>query len=72
MARDFKSMTSINHNVHIANVDKVRVNEWVYVECEAPWASQGRMMLHSRIFSRYGVLLATCTQEVSRGFHSCY
>lgn len=66
MARDFKAMTTINHSIRIVNVDAVRVDEWIYVECEVPWASSGRVMVHSRMFSREGVLLATCAQEVSR------
>lgn len=71
MARDLKAMTTINHTIHIANVDAVRVDEWVYVECETPWASNGRVMVHSRMFSRDGVLLATCAQEVGGAFYSC-
>lgn len=66
LARDYKAMTTINHSIHIVNVDAVRVDEWIYVECETPWASSGRVMVHSRMFSREGVLLATCVQEVSR------
>ena len=66
LAKDFKVMTTINHSVHIVNADVVRVHEWVYVECETPWASNGRTMVHSRMFSRDGILLATCAQEVRR------
>lgn len=33
------------------------------------WASHGRVMVHLRLFSRDGVLLATCAQEVSREIH---
>lgn len=70
VARDFKAMTTINHSIHIVNVDAVRVDEWVYVECETPWTNSGRVMVHSRMFSREGVLLATCAQEVGRAFVS--
>ena len=70
MARDLKAMTTINHTIHIANVDAVRVDQWVYVECDTPWACKGRIMVHSRMFSRDGVLLATCAQEVSRAVYS--
>ena len=35
---------------------------------QTPWASSGRIIVHSRMFSRDGVLLATCAQEVRRGF----
>ncbi|KAF6235180.1 hypothetical protein HO173_006809 [Letharia columbiana] len=63
LARDLKAMTTINHSIHIVNVDAARVDEWVYVECETPWASSGRIMVHSRMFSRDGILLATCAQE---------
>lgn len=69
MARDYKVMTTINHSIHVVNVDAVRVDDWIYVECETPWASNGRIMAHSRIYSRDGILLATCAQEVSRAFH---
>ncbi len=68
LAKDFKVITTLNHSVHIVNADVVRVQEWVYVECETPWASNGRAMIHSRMFSRDGILLATCAQEVRRAF----
>ena len=68
VARDYKVMTTINHSIHIVNVDAVRVYDWVYVECETPCASNGRIMVHSRMFSRDGILLATCAQEVREHF----
>lgn len=68
LARNVKAMTTINHSIHLVNVDAVRVDEWVYIECQIPWASDGRIMVQSRMFSRAGILLATCAQEVSRAF----
>lgn len=59
-----KVMTSLNHTVHFHVHDGFRADELMYIEVSSPWARDGRAMVHSRIFSHQGVLVATCVQEV--------
>ncbi|KIW37170.1 acyl-CoA thioesterase II [Exophiala oligosperma] len=58
-----KIMTSLNHAIHFHVHDGFRADELVYVEATTPWAKDGRALIHSRIFSHKGLLIATCVQE---------
>ncbi|KAL2405752.1 hypothetical protein ABEF95_012156 [Exophiala dermatitidis] len=58
-----KIMTSLNHTVHFHVHDGFRADELVYIEVSSPWARDGRAMVHSRIFGKNGMLIATCVQE---------
>ncbi|EXJ96080.1 hypothetical protein A1O1_01206 [Capronia coronata CBS 617.96] len=60
-----KIMTSLNHTVHFHVHDDFRADELVYIEVTSPWARDGRAMIHSRIYSKRGLLIATCVQEHS-------
>ena len=60
-----KIMTSLNHTVHFHAHDGFRADELVYVEATSPWAKDGRALIHSKMFSHNGLLIATCVQEVS-------
>ncbi|KIX06943.1 acyl-CoA thioesterase II [Rhinocladiella mackenziei CBS 650.93] len=59
-----KIMTSLNHTVSFHTHEGFRADELMYIEVTSPWAKDGRAMIHSRIFSNQGLLVATCTQEV--------
>lgn len=61
-----KIMTSLNHAIHFHVHDGFRADELVYVEATTPWAKDGRALIHSRIFSHKGLLIATCVQEVGQ------
>ncbi|EXJ79285.1 hypothetical protein A1O3_08787 [Capronia epimyces CBS 606.96] len=63
-AAGMKIMTSLNHSVHFHVHDGFRADELVYIEVTSPWARDGRAMIQSRIFSKDGLLIATCIQEV--------
>jgi len=58
-----KIMTSLNHTVHFHAHDGFRADELVYVEATSPWAKDGRALIHSKMFSHNGLLIATCVQE---------
>ncbi|KIW17774.1 acyl-CoA thioesterase II [Exophiala spinifera] len=60
-----KISTSLNHTIHFHVHEGFRADELVYVETTTPWARDGRAVIHSRIFSHKGLLIATCVQEVS-------
>lgn len=54
--------TSLNHTVHIHS-HGFRADELMYIEVTSPWTADGRGMVHSRIFSQSGLLVASCVQE---------
>ncbi|KIV77921.1 acyl-CoA thioesterase II [Exophiala sideris] len=60
---EMKIMTSLNHVVHFHAHEGFRADEHVYIEATTPWAKDGRAMIHSKIFSQRGLLIATCVQE---------
>jgi acyl-CoA thioesterase len=62
---DLEFMSSLNHVVHVHDARGFQANEWMFVEIDSPWASGGRSMGRSRIFTRDEKLVATCVQEVS-------
>ena len=57
-----KMYTSLNHTVHIHSND-FRADEMIYIEVTSSWAANGRALMHSRLFSKAGSLLASCVQE---------
>lgn len=64
-----KIMTSLNHTIHFHAHDGFRADELLYVETTSPWAKDGRAMINTRIFSKQGMLIATCVQEVCFEMH---
>ena len=62
----YKIGTTLNHSIHFHVHDGFRADELTYVEAQTSWAGDGRAMISTKIFSKYGVLIATCVQEVSR------
>jgi acyl-coenzyme A thioesterase 1/2/4 len=61
---DFRVLTTLNHTVHFCNPGSAKVDEWLLMLGSTSSAHSGRVLAHSRIFSRDGTLLAVCTQEV--------
>lgn len=57
--------TTLNHSIHFHVHDGFRADDLTYIEVETSWGKDGRAMLSSRIFSKDGLLIATCAQEVS-------
>lgn len=56
---------SLDHSIYFHEPARVKVDEWMFVDMESPWAGSGRGVVTQRIFARDGTLLATCMQEVS-------
>jgi acyl-CoA thioesterase 8 len=63
---DAKFLVTLNHTIHFHRLDGWRADGpdgGVYVELKNPWAKDGRVLAHSNIFGRDGVVVATCVQE---------
>ncbi|KAK0628202.1 acyl-CoA thioesterase-like protein [Bombardia bombarda] len=56
-------MVSLDHTIYFHEPTRVKADEWMLNEMESPWAGDGRGVVTQRIFSKDGVLLATCVQE---------
>jgi hypothetical protein len=58
-------MVSLDHTIYFHNPRAFRADEWMLSEMESPWAGEGRGLVMQKLWSRDGVLIATCVQEVS-------
>ena len=56
-------MVSLDHTIYFHNPRRFRADEWMLAEVETPWAGDGRGLVVQRIWSKEGVLIATCYQE---------
>ena len=56
-------MVSLDHTIFFHNPRHFRADEWMLAEVESPWAGDGRGLAVQRIWSREGLLIATCYQE---------
>jgi acyl-CoA thioesterase len=56
-------MVSLDHSIFFHNPKRFRADEWMLTEMNSPWAGEGRGLVLQRIWSKDGVLIATCTQE---------
>lgn len=56
-------MVSLDHTIYFHNPRAFRADEWMLTEMETPWAGDGRGVVIQRIWSKQGILIATCTQE---------
>jgi len=61
--KDLGMMVSLDHSIFFHNPRKFRADEWMRAEMNSPWAGEGRGLVLQRIWSKDGVLIATCTQE---------
>lgn len=60
-------MVSLDHTIYFHNPRAFRADEWIFTEMKSPWAGEGRGLVMQKMWSKDGVLIATCVQEV--GFH---
>ncbi|KAJ5126645.1 hypothetical protein N7448_007424 [Penicillium atrosanguineum] len=56
-------MVSLDHSIYFHNPRAFRADEWMLMESESPWAGEGRGLAIQKIWSKDGLLIATCTQE---------
>ena len=61
--RKIGMMVSLDHAIFFHNPRAFRADEWMLTEMESPWAGDGRGLVVQRIWSKDGILIATCTQE---------
>ncbi|KAI9820505.1 MAG: hypothetical protein M1832_003696 [Thelocarpon impressellum] len=57
-------MVSLDHTIFFHNPRDFRADDWMFIEMESPWAGDGRGLALQRIYTRDGLLIATCVQEV--------
>lgn len=58
-------MVSLDHSIYFHSPRDFRADEWLYTECESPWAGDGRGLVFQRMYTKEGRLVASCVQEVS-------
>jgi acyl-CoA thioesterase 8 len=56
-------MVTLSHTMFFHAPTTVRADEWMLAEYRSHWADGGRGLATQKIWSREGVLLATCVQE---------
>lgn len=61
--RKIGMMVSLDHTIYFHNPRSFRADEWMLAEMDSPWAGDGRGLVFQRIWSKEGILIATCIQE---------
>lgn len=62
--KELGMMVSLDHSIYFHNPRAFRADEWMLTEMESPWAGEGRGLAIQKIWSKDGLLIATCMQEV--------
>lgn len=71
MKPEIGMMVSLDHTIYFHNPKAFRSDQWIFTECESPWAGDGRGLVMQRMYTKDGVLIASCVQEVSLPFSIC-
>lgn len=62
-------MLSLDHCIYFhVPPAHYRADDWSFVQMESPWSGYERALVLQRIYTRDGLQIATCTQEVSLFF----
>jgi acyl-CoA thioesterase 8 len=61
--RQIGMMVSLDHLIFFHNPRAFRADEWMLTEMNSPWAGDGRGLVVQRIWTKDGILIATCVQE---------
>ena len=64
-APEIGMMVSLDHTIYFHNPRAFRADEWIFTEMETPWAGDGRGLVYQKMYTKDGVLIASCVQEVS-------
>lgn len=56
-------MVSLDHTIFFHEPRAFRADEWMFTECESPWAGDGRGVVMQKMWGSDGRLVATCFQE---------
>ena len=62
---DLASMVTLNQSVNFHDLRELRADTWCLMQGSTSVAYGGRVLVSSRIWSSTGVLVASCTCEVS-------
>ncbi len=65
-------MVSLDHTIYFHNPRSFRADEWIFCEMETPWSGDGRGLVYQRMYTKDGILIASCVQEVSNIAGPCY
>lgn len=58
-------MVSLDHSIYFHEPRRFRADEWMFTEMESPWAGDGRGVVQQKMWTKDGILVASCVQEVS-------
>jgi acyl-CoA thioesterase 8 len=61
--RQVGMMVSLDHLIFFHNPRAFRADEWMLTEMNSPWAGDGRGLVFQRVWTKDGILIATCVQE---------
>jgi acyl-CoA thioesterase 8 len=61
--RQIGMMVSLDHLIFFHNPRAFRADEWMLTEMDSPWAGDGRGLVSQRVWTKDGILIATCVQE---------
>ncbi|RMZ85690.1 hypothetical protein DV736_g6560, partial [Chaetothyriales sp. CBS 134916] len=61
--RRISMMVSLDHTIYFHNPRSFRADEWMLAEVQSPWAGDGRGLVMQQIWSKDGILIASCIQE---------
>ncbi|KAA8903864.1 thioesterase-like superfamily-domain-containing protein [Sphaerosporella brunnea] len=56
-------MVSLDHTIHFHTAERVKLDEWLLVETESPWAGEERGLVTMKVWTADGTLVASCLQE---------
>lgn len=57
-------MVSLDHAIYFHNPQCFKADEWLLTEVQSSWAGDGRGLVYQRMWTKNGILVATCVQEV--------
>jgi Thioesterase-like superfamily len=62
--REIGMIVSLDHTIYFHNPQALRADDWLLTSMNSPWAGEGRGLVTQKVWSREGVHVATCVQEV--------
>lgn len=66
-SREIGMMVSLDHTIYFHNPQALKADDWLLASMDSPWAGEGRGLVTQKVWSKEGVHVATCVQEVSYG-----
>ena len=66
--REISMLVSLSHSIYFHSPRAFRADEGILSELESPWTGEGRGLVMQKMWSKTGMLIATCVQEVMAKF----